>query len=62
MKMTELHRIILQSGWVEIPGRGKGSHKRYKKDGKIYTVPYHKGKEIGNDFAKRLLKELGIEL
>ena len=24
MKMTELHRIILQSGWVEIPGRGKG--------------------------------------
>ncbi|MBQ3658968.1 MAG: type II toxin-antitoxin system HicA family toxin [Bacteroidales bacterium] len=58
--MTELHRIIVKNGWTPIPDRGKGSHIRYVKDGRIYTVPYHKGKEIGNDFAKRLLKAMGI--
>lgn len=60
MKYTELHRIILQNGWTETPGRGKGSHKRYEKDGKKFTVPYHAGKEINNRFAKQILKEMGI--
>ena len=58
--MTELHRIIVRNGWKPIPDRGKGSHIRYVKNGKIYTVPYHKGKEIGNDFARQLLKAMGI--
>lgn len=61
MKYAELHRIIVQQGWTELPRRGKGSHKRYEKDGVIYTVPFHKGKEIGNDFAMRLLKEMNIK-
>ncbi len=60
MKFSELHRIIMANGWSQIKGRGKGSHTRYMKEGKIYTVPFHKGKEIGNDFAKRILKDLGI--
>ena len=61
MKYSELHRLIVQNGRVELPKRGKGSHKRYVKDGKINTVPFHKGKEIGNDFAKKLLQEMGIK-
>lgn len=61
MKQTELHKIIARNGWVLIPGKGKGSHTRYTKDGKIYTVPFHKGKEIDNDFAKKILKDLGIK-
>ena len=60
MKYTELHRLITKNGWVELPKRGKGSHKRYVKDGTVYTVPFHKGKEIGNDFAKKILQEMGI--
>lgn len=60
MKYSELHKIIQQNGWIQLPGRGKGSHIRYTKEGKIYTVPFHKGKEIGNDFAKQILKEMGI--
>ena len=60
MKITELHRIIRQHGWAPLPNRGKGSHVRYVKDNKIYTVPYHKGKEIDNEFAKKILKDLGI--
>ena len=61
MKYTELHKIILLNGWTEIPGRGKGSHKRYMKGKMIYTVPFHKGKEIGDDLAKAILKDLGIK-
>ena len=62
MKFREFHRIIRRNGWVALPKKGKGSHIRYTKDGVIYTVPYHGGKEMDNDFAKRILKDLGIEL
>ena len=60
MKMSELHRLIRQNGWTALPHRGKGSHIRYIKNGRIYTVPYHNSKEIDNDFAKKILKDLGI--
>ena len=62
MKYREFHRVIQRYGWVALPKKGKGSHMRYTKDGVIYTVPYHGGKEIDNAFAKRILKDLGIEL
>ena len=61
MKSSELHRIIANAGWTLLPKKGKGSHTRYTKDGKVYTVPFHKGKEIDNNFAKKILKDLGIE-
>ena len=61
MKSTELHRIIARNGWVRLPKKGKGSHARYEKNGRIYTVPFHKGKEINNDFAKKILNDLWIE-
>lgn len=32
----------------------------YQKNGKKCVVPFHKGKEIYDDFAKRILKEMGI--
>lgn len=60
MKFAELHRLITQCGWVLLPKKGKGSHLRYEKDGRVYTVPFHKGKEIGNDFARQILKNMGI--
>lgn len=60
MKYSELHRIIRRNHWRPVPERGKGSHVRYEKNGRIYTVPFHKGREIDNEFAKKILKELGI--
>ena len=62
MKNLELHRILKRNGWTEIPGRGKGSHKVYEKDGKHYTVPYHPSREINNRFALKILKDMGIEI
>lgn len=61
MKFTELHRIIRENEWRPLPDRGKGSHVVYEKDGVSRTIPFHKGKEIGNDFAKKLLIRLGID-
>ena len=60
MKYSELHRIIRENGWQPLPGRGKGSHIVYEKDGATRTVPFHKGKEIGNSFARKILQKLGI--
>lgn len=60
MKYTELHRIIRAAGWNPLPDKGKGSHVRYEKDRRIYTVPFHKGKEIDNQFARKILKDLNI--
>ena len=60
MKYSELHRIILRNGWSLLPDKGKGSHRRYTKNGRIYTVPNHGSKEIDNEMAKKILKELGI--
>ena len=61
MKVTELHNIISQNGWVLLKGKGKGSHLKYEKAGKRDTVPFHKGKEIPNEFARKILKDLGID-
>ena len=61
MKYAELHKLIMKNGWTLIPKRGKGSHVRYTKNGKICTVPFHKGKEIGNNIAKALLNDMGIK-
>ena len=61
MKYNELHRIIRKNGWVLLPVKGKGSHKRYEKDGRIYTVPDHGSKEIDNAFAWQILKRMGIQ-
>jgi predicted RNA binding protein YcfA (HicA-like mRNA interferase family) len=44
-----------------LKGQGKGSHLKYEKDGKRYTVPFHKGKEIPNEFARKILKDRGID-
>lgn len=61
MKYNEFHRILKAAGWVLDSSRGKGSHRVYVKDGISYVVPFHGAKEIGNDFARRLLREMGIE-
>lgn len=62
MKFSEFYRIILQHGWTLVPGRGKGSHTVVMKNGIKKTIPFHKGKEIGNSLAKKILKSLNIEI
>ena len=52
--------ILKANGWRL--QRIKGSHHIFEKEGhRPVTVPFHGNKDIGN-FAKRLLKEAGINL
>jgi len=59
MKSRELMRILREAGWVL--DRIEGSHHIFVKEGKrSVPVPFHKGREIPNNLARRILKEAGI--
>ncbi|MBX0332585.1 type II toxin-antitoxin system HicA family toxin [Pontibacter sp. HSC-14F20] len=58
MKSKELHRLIEQAGWVCI--RVTGSHYIYKKDGRVFPVPFHGSKEVGTGLASKIKKEMGL--
>jgi predicted RNA binding protein YcfA (HicA-like mRNA interferase family) len=51
MKSSELHRLILQNGWIYL--RSSGSHFIYEKNKKRYPVPYHGSKEVGKGIEKK---------
>lgn len=59
MKSSEFHKILRKSGWNHI--RTSGSHYIYEKDGRIYPVPYHGSKEIGEGLRKKIMKDLGLK-
>jgi mRNA interferase HicA len=59
MKYSEFERWLKQQG-VEIIRSGKGSHRIVRYKGKQTTLPYHKGKEIGESLRKEIIKQLGL--
>lgn len=59
MKSSELHKLILSSGWIEI--RQTGSHKIYEKNGRRYTAPFHGSKEVGKGLENKIKKEMGLK-
>jgi predicted RNA binding protein YcfA (HicA-like mRNA interferase family) len=59
MKSSELHRLILQNGWIFL--RSSGSHFIYEKNTKRYPVPYHGSKEVGKGIEKKIRKEMKLE-
>ncbi len=58
MKSSEFHRFLRNNGWIHI--RTKGSHYIYEKDGRIYPVPYHGSKEMGEGLRQKIIKDLGL--
>ena len=38
-----------------------GSHYIYEKDGRIYPIPYHGSKEMGEGLRKKIMKDLGLK-
>lgn len=46
IKTREAEKMLLNDGWELVKG-GKGSHRRYKKGNRFYTLPYHgSGKDL----------------
>ncbi len=58
MKYDEFHRLVVRGGWEKV--RQSGSHIIYRKNGKSYPVPYHRGKELGKGLAETMKKEMGL--
>lgn len=59
MKSKELHKLVLQNGWVL--HRVNGSHYIYQKSGRNYTVPYHGSKEVGKGIELKIKKEMELK-
>lgn len=62
MTAKEIIRILKNDGWVEVPGRTKGSHFQMKhptKSGKV-TVPVHSG-DIPAGTLNSILKQAGLK-
>jgi len=59
MKYSEFKRWLEKKG-AEVERSGKGSHKIVSYKGKKTTLPYHKGKEIGEGLRKEIIKQLGL--
>ena len=60
MKSRDLIKILKENGWVL--ERIKGSHHIFTKSGcRSVPVPVHKGTDIPEKLAARILKEAGIK-
>ena len=59
MKYDEFHKMVEENGWEYL--RKAGSHVLYRKNGKTYPVPYHRGKELGKGLENKMKKEMGLK-
>lgn len=61
LKPQEILKILELFGFIEI--RQKGSHKQLKHaDGRMTTIPFHKGKDVSPLLLKQILKDTKIDL
>lgn len=61
LKPDKIIKILLLLGFVEV--RQKGSHKQFKHfDGRMTTVPFHKGKDISPLLLRQILIDIKVDL
>lgn len=61
LKPDKIIKVLRTMGFVE--ARQKGSHKQFKhSDGRMTTVPYHKGRDISPLLLKKILKDIDVSL
>ena len=61
LKSSEIIKILQILGFKEV--RQKGSHKQFKhQDGRMTTIPVHKGRDISPILLKQIIKEINVEL
>ncbi len=62
LKPQELIRAIEKLGF-SCTRKSKGSHFRYKHlDGRITTIPVHKGKDIRKGLLRKILRDVDISI
>ena len=61
LKPREVVAILEKLGFVEM--RHRGSHKQYRHpDGRITTVPFHKGRDISPILLRQIAKDIEMPL
>lgn len=59
LKPQQVIKILRALGFEEI--RQRGSHKQFRhQDGRITTVPFHKGRDISPTLLRQIAKDIGI--
>ncbi|MBM4338637.1 MAG: addiction module toxin, HicA family [Deltaproteobacteria bacterium] len=62
LKALELIRALEKLGF-SCTRKSKGSHFRYKHlDGRITTIPVHKGKDISKGLLRKILRDVDISI
>lgn len=58
---ARLERLIKHNGWIEVPGAGKGSHRKFRHaDGRVIILP--KAKDASMPVLKTTAEALGMKL
>jgi len=61
IRASDIEKVLRKLGYVVHHQRG--SHRYYVKDGKIITVPVHKGKTLGKGLADKIIsRDIGISI
>ena len=60
LKSQEVVSILLKLEFKEV--RQKGSHKQFRhSDGRITTVPFHKGRDIAPALLRKIITDIGMK-
>lgn len=61
LKPREVEKRLKKLGFAMV--RQKGSHKQYKHpDGRLTTVPFHKGQDISPILLKKIASDIGMKI
>jgi predicted RNA binding protein YcfA (HicA-like mRNA interferase family) len=59
LKPSEVVRILLAMGFVEV--RQRGSHKQFRDSkGRCTTVPFHQARDISPPLLRQIAKDIGM--
>ena len=60
LKPRQLIAVLERLGFVEV--RQRGSHKQFRhSDGRVTTVPDHRGRDISPSLSRKILDDIGVE-
>ena len=61
LKSREVVSILRAMGFEEV--RQRGSHKQFRHpDGRVTTVPFHRGRDISPILLRQIAKDIGVTI
>ncbi|WP_125581096.1 type II toxin-antitoxin system HicA family toxin [Levilactobacillus cerevisiae] len=61
IRPAKLEKEVLSAGFIRVPSRGKGGHRRYQHpDGRTTEIPFHGG-ELKKGTENKIRKDAGLK-